>query len=247
MRQFRRVSGDRMTAIKRDERIGGQRLILGDCAEVMQELDLFDLLLTDPPFGIDRDKGMGAGGWGLTGSRTNSLRKYQGDWDSQRPDPKVIRAALALASVHIIWGGQFFADILPAQGKWLFWDKCQTMPSFGDGELAWTSLDGNAVKQFTYNGNGLQAKEKDRFHPTQKPIALMEWCLGFAPQAQTILDPFGGSGSTAVAAQRMGKCCTIIERDPDHFQTMCRRVDEATRQKDLFIAPPPAPKQESLI
>lgn len=235
-----------MTIIK-EERIGGQRLILGDCLQVMPMLGQFDAVVTDPPFGIRRDRGMGSGGRGLTESRTDYLRAYEGGWDGVRPAPEIIHAACNLSALHIIWGGQFFADILPAQGKWLFWDKCQTMPSFGDGELAWTSLPGDAVKQFTYNGSGLHAKEKDRVHPTQKPVALMEWCLGFLPDAKTILDPFAGSGTTAVACERMGRNCTAIERRPDYFEIMCRRVDEATRQADLFIAPPaPKPMQEGL-
>ena len=146
----------------------------------------------------------------------------------------------------MVWGGQFFGDLLPPQVKWLFWDKCQTMPSFGDGELAWTSLKGDAVKQFTYNGSGLHAKEKNRVHPTQKPVALMEWCLGFLPDAKTILDPFMGSGTTLVACQRMGRQGTGIELDPDYFDVACRRVDEAARQPDLFVAPEPAPVQGGL-
>lgn len=234
----------------RIEKIGGQTLILADCMEAMKTLEPVDLLLTDPPFGIKRDCGMGTGGFSGFGDgkrRARHVKRYDNDWDSQRPDPEVIHAALALAPAHIIWGGQFFADILPAQGKWLFWDKCQTMPSFGDGELAWTSLPGNAVKQFTYNGNGLQAKEKDRFHPTQKPVALMEWCLKFTADARIILDPFGGSGSTAVAAQRMGKNCTIIERSPEHFATMCDRVHKAWQEPDMFVQEAtPKPVQEGL-
>jgi len=84
-----------------------------------------------------------------------------------------------------------------------------------------------------------------RVHPTQKPIALMEWCLGFLPNAQTIIDPFMGSGTTLVACQRMGRNGTGIELDPDYFDIACRRVDEATRQPDLLITPPaPQPVQE---
>ena len=72
-------------------------------------------------------------------------------------------------------------------------------------------------------------------HPTQKPLALMEWCLGFLPDAKTILDPFMGSGTTLVACQRMGRHGTGIEIDPDYFDIACRRVDEAARQPDLLI------------
>ena len=236
-------------AIIREERIGGQRLILGDCLAVMPLLGRFDLCLTDPPYGIGLDKGFGGGGFGFGGRRSdNGARRYAGEWDKSRPSPDLITDMVSACDLHMIWGGQFFADFLPAQGKWLFWDKCQTMPSFGDGELAWTSLSGDAVKQFTYNGSGLHAKEKDRVHPTQKPIALMEWCLGFAPKAVTVLDCFMGSGTTLVACQRLGRNGTGIELDEEYWRIACERVHKAWLEPDLFIEPPkPAPVQEGFL
>ena len=83
--------------------------------------------------------------------------------------------------------------------------------------------------------HGSYQDEKSGDHPTQKPVALMEWCLGFLPDAKTILDPFMGSGTTLVACQRMGRHGTGIELDPDYFDIACRRVDEAARQPDLLI------------
>lgn len=229
--------------IIRKEVIGNQTLILGDCLQVMPLLGRFDAVVTDPPYGIGRAAGMGGGGVRLAGD----ARRYQASgWDDARPSGEAFAAILACSPWHVVWGGNYFADVLPQSGKWLFWDKCQTMPSYSDGELAWTSLSGEAVKQFTYNGSGMQAKEKARVHPTQKPVALMEWCLGFLPDAKTILDPFAGSGTTLVACQRMGKAGTGIELDPDYFDIMCRRVDEAARQPDLFIKPEPKPEQTGM-
>lgn len=230
-----------MSAIIKEERICGQRLILGDCLKVMPELGRFDAVVTDPPFGIKRDKGfgvVGSAGWGGFYAKREGVKRYDGSWDADRPPEEFFKLSLAIADRAIIWGGQFFADLLPPQGKWLWWDKCQTMPSFGDGEMAWTNLSGDAPKKFVYSNNGLMAKEKDRVHPTQKPIALMQWCLGFLPDARTILDPFMGSGTTLVACQRMGRSGTGIEMKPDYFEIACRRVDEAARQPDLLIAPP---------
>jgi DNA modification methylase len=225
---------------KRHERIGDCDLYLGDCLDVMPHLDRVDAVVTDPPYGVDRDKGVGVGG-----GRVAPVRRYNGGWDSARPDAGALDCFRAISDHQIIWGGQFFADMLPPMGKWLFWDKCQIMPSFGDGELAWSSLPGDAVKQFTYNGSGMQAKEKDRVHPTQKPVALMEWCLGFLPNAGTILDPFAGSGTTLVACAKLGRKGIGIELDPEYFDIACRRVEEAYRQPDLFVAPPkPTPTQE---
>ena len=237
-------------AILREERIGNQRLLLGDCLTIMPTLGRFDAVVTDPPYGIKMDRGVGTGGFSGFGDgarRARHVKRYAGGWDGDRPPGRAFDLITESADTHIIWGGQFFADLLPPQGKWLFWDKVQTMPSFGDGELAWSSLPGEAVKQFTYNGSGLHAKEKIRVHPTQKPVALMEWCLGFLPDAKTILDPFMGSGTTLVACQRMGRHGTGIELDPDYFDIACRRVDEAARQPDLLIPETlPQPTQEAM-
>lgn len=220
-------------------------LYLGDCREVLPTLGKVDAILTDPPYGIGLDKGFGGGGFGFGGRRSeNGVRRYVGSWDKERPAPEVFDAVLDAAASHVIWGGQFFADLLPPQGKWLFWDKCQTMPSFGDGELAWTSLSGDAVKQFTYNGSGLHAKEKNRVHPTQKPVALMAWCLGFLPDARTILDPFMGSGSTGVACVQLGRKFIGIELDETYFDIACRRISDELKRPRLALDPPPPPAQQ---
>jgi DNA modification methylase len=231
-----------MSAIKREERIGDCRLILGDCLEVMPLLGKVDAVVTDPPYGINR-------GGGFSGKGRAPRRQYERtDWDNARPNPKIFQEMLGASENQIIWGGNYFTDLLPVSGRWFFWDKCQTMPSYSDGELAWSTISGDAVKQFTYNGSGMMAKEKDRVHPTQKPIALMRWCLGFLPSAETILDPFMGSGTTLVACAKLGRKGIGIELDPDYFEIACKRVEEAYRQPDLFIEPPKKePKQEGFL
>ena len=135
----------------------------------------------------------------------------------------------------IIWGGNFLA--LPPTKRWLIWDKVNDGMGLADCEIAWTNTDG-AIRLFRHEWAGFRRgaeKAIARVHPTQKPVALMEWCLGFLPDAKTILDPFMGSGTTLVACQRMGRQGTGIEIDPDYFDIACRRVDEAARQPDLLI------------
>ena len=225
-----------MTII-REERIGGQRLILGDCLAVMPGLGRFDAVVTDPPYGIDYGR---AGGF----SATHGWGQWRENvaWDQERPSREVFDLILSCSKEQIIWGGNYFADLLPPTMRWLSWDKGQRDFSLADFELAWTSQH-KAARAFEYARG--KAVRDGKVHPTQKPIALMEWCLGFLPDAVTVLDPFAGSGTTAVACQRMGRQCTAIERDPDYFEAMCRRVDEAARQPDLLIAPPkPQPVQE---
>ena len=232
----------------RKEIIGNSTLYLGDCAEILPTLDKVDAVITDPPYGIKRGSGMGGGGNGLTGKRNTHLRKYEkGEWDSQRPSKSVFDMFLSMGSEHIIWGGNYFTDYLFVSGKWLFWDKVQTMPSYSDGEMAWTSIAGDSVKQFTYNGSGLHAKEKDRVHPTQKPLALMKWCVDQCKlNPQTILDPFMGSGTTGVAAVQMGRSFIGIEREKQYFDIACERIEKAQLQTDMFIQPATKPEQATI-
>lgn len=119
------------SAILEDVTIGDCRLILGDCLAVMNELEPMAALVTDPPYGINLGKFFGGAGYGFGGKRTKLVRTYDnGDWDKTRPPPECFKAMLELTDTHIIWGGNFFTDLLPVSGKWLFWDKVQTMPSF---------------------------------------------------------------------------------------------------------------------
>lgn len=227
----------------------GVTLYLGDCRDIVPTLSGVDAVVTDPPYGIGRDRGMGGGGFcGKTGAPRKPSR-YEGDWDHEAPSPEMLKMLLRVGENHIIWGGQFFADQLPARGKWLWWDKCQTMPSYGDGELAWTDLQGNAVKKFTYALNGMIARGETGQHPTQKPLPLILWCLGFLPSAQTVLDPFMGSGTTGVAAVQLGRQFIGIEIEPKYFDIACRRIERALGQKDMFVEKPPlaAPKQETFL
>lgn len=232
----------------RVERIGDATLYLGDCLEILQNLSGIDACVTDPPYGIKRDRGMGGGGFcGKTGKKRSPSR-YSGGWDAERPKAEVFSRILSAADYHIIWGGQFFADVLPASGKWLWWDKQQTMPSYGDGELAWTSLDGDAAKKFTLALNAVIARGETGLHPTQKPVALMDWCLGLLTNARTVCDPFMGSGTTGVACAKRGLRFIGIERDLSYFDIACRRIEEAYKQADLFVPAPKAkPVQEALL
>jgi DNA modification methylase len=223
----------------KEERIGPHRLILGDCLEVMPGLGRVDAVVTDPPYGIDYGN---AGGF--SADHGWASRKGAAEWDKERPAPEVFASILGLSKEQIIWGGNYFADLLPPSMRWLAWDKGQRDFSLADMELAWTSQQ-KAVRVFTYPRG--KAVQDGKQHPTQKPVAVMEWCLGFLPDAQTILDPFMGSGTTGVACQKLGRAFIGIELDPEYFAIACKRVDEAMRQPDLFIAPAVAPVQESLL
>ncbi len=218
--------------IRKEVIIGDCRLILGDCREIIGGLT-FDAICTDPPYGI------GAGRMRLGGCVASRMEKSA--WDDKRPD---LSQLLRIPGEKIIWGGNYFPG-MPSSRCWLVWDKGASFDgrSFAECELAWTSLD-MVVRKFTF----WQVKEGiQRQHPTQKPVALMEWCLGFLPDAKTILDPFMGSGTTLVACAKLGRKGIGIELDPDYFEIACKRVRDAYAQPDLFIAPPEKPVQEVLL
>ena len=209
--------------------IGNCRLIHGDCREVLPLLPAHDLLLTDPPYGIGEDGGRFRD---RKGGGHRVLERM--GWDSERPSAWVFGLMQEKADSVVIWGGNYFADLLPASKGWLYWNKLMG-GDFSDGELAWTNLD-RALRHFQYCN-----KEHGKEHPTQKPLPLMEWCLSFFPEAQTVCDPFMGSGTTGVACARMGLQFVGIERERKYFDIACRRIEQAQAQGQLL--PPEEPRQ----
>lgn len=212
----------------RDVTIGRARLILGDCRDVLPTLGKVDAVVTDPPYGIAYTASVP--------SRANTtgnvnLGAIHGDDEPFDPEPW-------LQWPCIMWGANHFAARLP-HGRWLAWNKLggkEPWDQFSDVEFAWQNKRA-ADKIFSHLWKGLcqaGAGEK-RFHPTQKPVALMKWCLGFLPDAGTILDPFMGSGTTGVAAVQMGRTFIGVEREPKYFEIARRRIEDAQRQSDLFI------------
>ena len=203
----------------------------------------FDLAIVDPPYGIGADeaaaKNKGKWGWKDYG---------ESQWDRDRPSPDVFAAILGLSKDQIIWGGNYFADLLPQGGRWMFWDKLNSMPSYSDGEMAWTSLNGVSVKMFKQCNNGLASlRDGERHHPTQKPVNLIEWCLSFAPEARTVCDPYMGSGTTGVACARMGLQFVGIERERKYFDIACERIARAQAQGQLLPPEPvAAPEQQTM-
>jgi site-specific DNA-methyltransferase (adenine-specific) len=195
-----------------------------DCMTYMATLPdkAFDLAIVDPPYGVKRDKGF-------------ARKQYKGDWDSATPESEYFDELQRISKNQIIWGGNFFTDKLPQNNHWIFWDKKNTMPTFGDGELAWSSIDKNSVKQITLEYNGLLGKELDRIHPTQKPVKLYEWLLtNYAKTGQRILDTHLGSGSSAIAAHNLGFEFVGMELDKDYFNAAQKRFNAHTAQSRMF-------------
>lgn len=215
--------------------IGNAELWHGDCREVLPTLPQFDLILTDPPYGVGEDKGKGGGGTDASGRYKRAPKKYEGAWDAERPTAESFAMIVQAGQAAVIWGGNYFSDLLPKGGRWMFWDKLNSMPSYSDGEIAWTNIAGVVVKKFTQCNNGLASlRDGERHHPTQKPVNLMEWCLSFAPAAKTVCDPFMGSGTTGVACANHGRAFVGIERERKYFDIACERISRAQAQERLF-------------
>jgi DNA modification methylase len=205
------------------------RLIQGDCLDILPTLEAgsVDAVICDPPYGIKLASGFSDTGVAGIIPRKNTVRQYSGDWDSCRPS-KAVFDYIAQSEVAIVFGGNYFADYLPKSGHWIVWDKQNTMPSFSDAELIWTNSLRNSVKIFTQSTNGLMAEEKNRVHPTQKPVRLLSWLIeNYTKEGDTILDPFMGSGTTGVAAMRTGRNFIGIEMDAVYFAIAEERIKNA--------------------
>jgi site-specific DNA-methyltransferase (adenine-specific) len=216
------------------EIIGDATLYLGDCMDILPSLDKLDAVITDPPYGIGRD------GSRKSTSKHGGRKEYDFlGWDELAPEKQIFDLMFEKSNNQIIWGANYFCKYLPKKMKWLVWDKGQRIAQ-SDGELAFTSFD-TALRIFTLNRVALMQDGAE--HPTQKPIALMKWCIEQAGNPQTILDPFMGSGTTGVAAIQMGRKFIGIEREPKYFDIACKRIEQATKQIDMFIE---KPKQEQV-
>lgn len=188
----------------------------GDCAEIVPTLGRFDLLMTDPPYGIGRDGG------NLSTSSHGGRKPYKFmGWDDEAPTGLIHHCMLACDN-HVIWGANYFPSILPASMGWLVWDKGQEICS-SDCELAFTSRKG-ALRRIVMNR--VELLKDGTEHPTQKPLKLITWCLSFFPDAVTVLDPFAGSGTTGRACKDLGRKCVLIEREESYCEIAAKRMGQ---------------------
>lgn len=206
----------------------------GDALSVMRKWEgrCFDWVITDPPYGMDAGK-LNA----LNGKAGNLAvnSNYGGfTWDDARPSPNHFAEIRRISHAQIIFGGNFFADLLPPSRCWVTWDKGRRN-DFADCELAWVSVDQPArVLNYHYDGCMTQEprRELPRVHPTQKPIPVMEWLINrFTQPGDFILDPFCGSGTTLTAAERLDRRWVGIDIDP----RWCNIARKRTAQRGLGL------------
>ena len=225
--------------MSRIETIGECTLHLGDCRDILPTLGPVDAVVTDPPYGIGA-----ANGIGKVTKEGSDFRAAQTQWDAETPPSELMAALLAMSKWQIIWGGNYFG--LPPSPCFFVWDKIQPEQfTLAMAELAWTNIK-KPAKIWRWKSQSINGGDP-KHHPTQKPLGLMEWCLGHLPDAKTILDPFMGSGTTGVACALMGRAFIGIEREPSYFDIACRRIEEAYRQPRLFAEPEPKPIQPDML
>lgn len=212
------------------------QIVNGDCLGVMRGWPdgCVDAVVTDPPYG---QKVCSNGIVG--GARRKERRGFKStttiyspaEWDLQRPSKPCFDEPRRVSRVQVIFGGNFFADLLPPTRCWLCWDKGRRT-QHSDCELAWTSEDA-PPRMINYHMNTMLANlaNEPRQHPTQKPVQVMEWIIErFTKPGDLILDPFAGSGTTCVAAERLGRRWIGIELSPEY----CQIARARTAQKGLF-------------
>lgn len=217
--------------------IGDAELWHGDCREVLPGLPLHDLLLTDPPYGIGRD------GKPPSTSSHGGHKGYEFmGWDADAPPAWLFGLMHEKAANLIIWGANYYPQHLRPSMGWLVWDKGQRI-SQSDCELAYSTLD-KALRSMTLNRAAIA--QDGAVHPTQKPVQVMAWCLDFADDAQTVLDPFMGSGTTGVACAQLGKAFTGIERERKYFDIACERIAAAQAQGRMFTESPAVATQDRM-
>lgn len=217
--------------------LGRHRLMCGDSTDkndvsLLMKGATADLLLTDPPYGVSIVKGAGK----IGGDKLVAATEYApiiGDesTDTARESYEIARG---ITDIQVIFGGNYFTDFLPPSRCWFVWDK--GMPDgtpFAQCELAWVSKDGN-VKLFKRLWAGLcregarSVEGVKRIHPTQKPVSLCEDILGQFKGCKTVLDLFGGSGSTLIACERTGRACFMMELSPQYCDVIIQRWQDLT-------------------
>jgi len=199
-----------------------------DCMETMARYEdgWFDLAIVDPPYGIE-----------TKGNAQDRFRmgKSLDLINDAKPNKKYFNELFRVSKNQIIWGYNHLSDLLPSCREFIFWYKNQPVPTFSDGELAWTSFTKTA-KCFNYSIHKSNASNKgNKIHPTQKPVALYNWILDrYAKPDFKIIDTHLGSGSNAISCHHYGCELVAAELDTDYYNDSHKRFKLNTAQQKLF-------------
>ena len=210
-----------------------------DCMEYMAAVPdkYFDLAIVDPPYGIDVGKQRKNSSRATDKWANPSEYEYKEFDDSKPPTIEYFNELFRISKEQIIWGGNYFTNVLPPSKGWIVWDKkADIKEHLSMCELAYSSFDKKCNK-FEYLWAGFKKAEQiKRIHPTQKPVALYEWLLtNYAKKGQRVFDSHLGSASSAIAAHYFGVDFVGCELDKDYFEAAKARFDMATKQLAMSI------------
>ena len=196
-----------------------------------------DLVFTDPPYGISIVNDNGKIGRGNL-AKNKVYPKVIGD-DTTEITQKAYDILKNISDKLIIWGGNYFTDFLDFSDGWLIWDKRCGMNSnyFADGEMAYCSFH-TPVRIYRQLWNGMirEGEHEERVHPTQKPVKMLTEILqDFSNENDTVLDVFGGSGSTLIACEQTKRKCRMMELDEHYCDVIIKRWEALTGKKAELI------------
>lgn len=217
------------------------KIINADCLDILKQLPdkSIDLILTDPPYSIGVGKKTCKYDGKKHGNAKAARKEYQEkDWDDQIPSEEIFKEMFRVSKNQIIFGGNYFVEYLTNSPCWIVWDKLTGKNDFADCELAWTSFK-SAVRKYEFRWSGMlqqnMANKEERIHPTQKPSDLLAQIIrDYSKPGDLIMDPFSGSGSTAVAAYRMNRRYTCVEKDKEYYESSVIRLKNEQRQGKLW-------------
>ena len=216
-----------------------------DCVEGMKQFQdkYFDLAIVDPPYGIGElsmnyTKSGTIRAYGYSAAKRRDYRK-QSEWDI-KPNQSYFDELFRVSKHQIIWGGNYFTDMIPPSKSFICWDKrCNDAMrnAFADCEYAWTDYGVARMFRFVWNGmiQGNMKRKEDRFHPTQKPVALYEWLLNnYAKQGWKILDTHVGSASSLIVCHKLGFDYVGFEIDAEYYKLATDRLEAVKSQTSIF-------------
>ena len=230
----------------REEIIGNARLILGDCREVLPTLGRVDAVVTDPPYGVDFQ--------GKTTKHTRANHEYPGGYigGDSSIGPEVMPAILAIADRAVVFPGSrlMFEYPQPYEIGSVYCPSGAGLGRWGFTTQHPILFYGMGLPHTRQGPSGFESFDlaDDCGHPCPKPTRWMEWSVSKCSlRGHTVLDPFMGSGTTGVACAKLGRSFIGVEIEEKYFSIACRRIEDAYRQADLFIEPPPKPEQLNLV
>jgi len=223
--------------------LGQHRLLCGDSTkkeniELLLDGNKAELLLTDPPYGIDYGNQLVKGDEYKNKPNKYGWKNYGNpNWDKEIPSKSAFEMYIKKTKYQIIWGGNYFTEFLKPSMGWLIWDKGQRGFSLADGEMAWTSFD-NALRIKEYSR--AKANKENKSHPTQKPIEIIIWCLDYADRhskskSNNVLDVFLGSGTTLIACEKTNRVCYGMELDEHYCDVVINRWEQFTGKKAKLL------------